>query len=397
MNVGVFLGDLTPEVGGGYTLQAEIFHSLVELAGKSKHTFVIFCNSRRTAEMKANIKSNRIKVALCPSPNLAERALSRALLEFTALRKLWRRPSRLERIAHKAGVEFMWFVGSTTAYVDLPCLRMVLDLQHRLQPWFPEVSGSWDEREVYFKRSLQCASVIITGTKAGQEEIERFYQVPPERIKILPHPTPGFALKAHLGDGKNVLDKYGIPKGYLFYPAQFWSHKNHANLLLSVQRLRDEYKLTLPVVFVGSDKGNEKYVRQLADKLGLSMQVHFLGFVPLEGLVSLYRNALALTYVTFFGPENLPPLEAFALGCPVVASKVAGAQEQLGEAALLVDPRSPEQIALAIKSIYDNLELRRTLVQRGFERASKWTGVDFIKGVFSILDEFEPLRRCWGG
>jgi glycosyltransferase involved in cell wall biosynthesis len=396
VNVGVFLGDLTPDVGGGHTLQAEIFHSLVELAGGSKHTFVIFCNSRHTTEMNASMKSNSIKVSLYPSPTLAERAVSRVLLEFPVLRKFWKRPSWLERIAHKAAVEFMWFVDSTTAHVNLPCLRMVLDLQHRLQPWFPEVSGSWDEREVYFKRFLQSASVIITGTKAGQEEIERFYQVPPERIKVLPHPTPGFALKAHLGDGKDVIDKYGIPKGYLFYPAQFWSHKNHVNLLLSVQRLRDEYKLTLPVVFVGSDKGNEKYVRQFAEKLGLSMQVHFLGFIPTEDLVSIYRNALALTYVTFFGPENLPPLEAFALGCPVIASKVDGAQEQLGEAALLVDPRSPEQIALAIKSLYDNLELRRTLVQRGFERAAKWTGVEFIRGVFSILDEFEPLRRCWG-
>jgi glycosyltransferase involved in cell wall biosynthesis len=102
-----------------------------------------------------------------------------------------------------------------------------------------------------------------------------------------------------------------------------------------------------------------------------------------------------LAYVSFCGPENLPPLEAFALGCPVVAAEVAGAQEQLGDAALLVDPKKPDQIAHAIQSLWRDRALRRTLVKRGLARAVRFTGEDFVKGVFGILDEFEPIRRCW--
>jgi len=124
--------------------------------------------------------------------------------------------------------------------------------------------------------------------------------------------------------------------------------------------------------------------------------VHFLGFVPHDEFVWLYRHALALVYVTLCGPENMPPLEAFALGCPVVASRVAGAEEQLGNAALLVDPKSPKHVAEAIKAVHDDAELRHLLTQRGRERAPKWRGQDFVRGVFSVLDEFEPIRRCWG-
>jgi len=124
--------------------------------------------------------------------------------------------------------------------------------------------------------------------------------------------------------------------------------------------------------------------------------VYFLGFVPSNDLVSLYRNAFALTYVTFFGPENLPPLEAFALGSPVIASNVPGSKEQLGEAAILVNPKNTREIAFAIKSLYDYSELRRTLIQRGFDRAIKWTGQDFVRGVFSILDDFESILQCCG-
>jgi len=397
MNVGVFLECKSPESGGGYSLQTDIFQSFVEIADESRHNFVVFCNYKQPKTQEV-LKSRGIKKILYLSPNLIDRGVSILKREFSQFRKYWKRPSRLERIAYREGVEFMWFIDQRPVLVDLPYLTILLDLQHCLQPWFPEVSskGGWDHRESAFSWFLRRASLIITGNEAGRAEIERFYQVPTERIKILPHPTPKFALNMPSSDGKEVLDKYDIPNGYLFYPAQFWPHKNHANLLLSVRKLRDEFKLAFPVVFVGSDKGNQRYIKKLVDQLDLSTQVFFLGFIPSNDLVSIYRNAFALTYVTFFGPENLPPLEAFALGCPVIASNVPGAKEQLGEAAILVNPKNTREIAFAIKSLYDDSELRRTLIQRGFNRAIKWTGQDFVRGVFSMLDDFESIRHCWG-
>jgi glycosyltransferase involved in cell wall biosynthesis len=281
--------------------------------------------------------------------------------------------------------------------MELPFITTVWDLQHRLQPYFPEVGTQeqWNKREEFYTTLLKRASFIIAGTEAGKSEIERFYQVPAERIKLLPLPTPQFALNAPRYQEENFLEKYNIPENYLFYPAQFWSHKNHVNLLLAVKSLRDKYDLVFPVVFVGSDKGNQPYIKQLVAELDLTEHVTFLGFVPQEDLISLYRNAFALTFVSFFGPDNLPPLEAFALGCPVVYSEVSGAKEQIGDAALLVNPKKPEEIALAIKSLWDDKALRQIFVERGLARASEWTGEDYVKGVFSILDEFEAIRRCW--
>ena len=174
------------------------------------------------------------------------------------------------------------------------------------------------------------------------------------------------------------------------------AHKNHAGLLLALRLLRDQHNLALPLALAGSDRGNQPDIRQMVNDLDLVEQVHFLGFVASDDLIALYRKAFCLAYVTFCGPENLPPLEAFALSCPVVASRVAGAQEQLGDAALLVDPKKPEEIAQAIKSLWKDAALRQILINRGLERATKFTGEDFVKGVFAILDEFEPIRRCWG-
>ena len=396
MKVGVFLEDFSPDVGGGYTIQEDIFRTLLDLLDETSHSFVLFC--RRPESFRSFLNRPRLEAVGFPG-NLSQRVLARAQSGLNSLIESKKRQTRLEQLCRENGVEFMWFVGAEAVQIDLPYMAIVWDLQHRLQPWFPEVSsgGTWQQRETFYGEYLRRATFIIAGTEAGRLEIERFYQVTSNRIKLLPHPTPAFTLNAKPSDVDALLKKYKLRKSYLFYPAQFWSHKNHVNLLLAAAALKREHQIDLPVVFVGSNKGNEEYVRQFAAQLQPSIEAAFLGFVPLEDLVALYRGAFALAYVTFFGPENLPPLEAFALGCPVIASDVSGAREQLGNAALFVDPRDPAKIAEAIKTLHDNESLRHTLSEQGRARAERWTAKEFVRGVFTALDEFEPVRRCWGG
>ncbi len=394
MKVGVFLEDFSPDVGGGYTIQEDIFRALLDLIDETSHSFVLFC--RRPESFRSLLTNPRFEAVAFPG-NLGQRVFARAQSGIYSLTENRKRQTRLEQLCNETGVEFMWFVGAEAVQIDLPYMAIVWDLQHRLQPWFPEISsgGTWQQRETFYGEYLRRATFIIAGTEVGRMEIERFYQVTSNRIKILPHPTPAFTLNAQPSDVDSMLKKYGLKSKYLFYPAQFWSHKNHVNLLLAAAELKRDHEIDLPVVFVGSNKGNEEYVRSVASQLQPAIDVSFLGFVPLEDLVALYRGAFALSYVTFFGPENLPTLEAFALGCPVVASDVPGAREQLGDAALFVDPRNPSEIANTISQVYLDENLRRSLIDKGRARAERWTAKEFVRGVFAALDEFEPVRRCW--
>jgi glycosyltransferase involved in cell wall biosynthesis len=151
-----------------------------------------------------------------------------------------------------------------------------------------------------------------------------------------------------------------------------------------------EYTLAL----VGSDKGYLDHVRGIARDLGLLERVRFLGFVETAELATLYRGAHALVFLSFFGPENLPPLEAFALGCPVVQADVPGAREQLGEAALFVSPADASAAADAVRQ-FEDPELRARLIEAGRERGSAFSADAYVRGVLDFLDEFEPVRSCW--
>jgi glycosyltransferase involved in cell wall biosynthesis len=393
MKVGVFLDDYRPEDGGAFTMQGDLLRALCEHAGQSPHQFVII--SGKSALIEAQASKAGLQWTQYRNPGLLEKINGVFARTFPSTRSRFRWRSSFERQMRKLGVEFVWFVGPRPLDLDLPYLAIVLDLQHRKQPWFPEVSeySEWETRERRLAPFLRRAAAIITGTQAGKEEIVHFFQVPGERIHVLRHPTPAFALEA--SRRKNALDPgLGLSPGFLFYPAQFWAHKNHVNLLLAVKKLKDK-GLVIPLVLVGSDFGNQTYVQKTIEELDLEGQVKILGFVGSQTLITLYQNALTLVYPSFFGPENLPPLEAFALGCPVIAANVDGAKQQFGDAALFIDPASPEEIAAAIRKLHKDKKLRAALVAKGSRRAKQWTAQDFVQGVFEVLGSFEPVRRTW--
>jgi glycosyltransferase involved in cell wall biosynthesis len=224
----------------------------------------------------------------------------------------------------------------------------------------------------------------------------RYFRVEPERLLCLAHPTPAFAQEAALRDPvpRARVDALGVGSRYLFYPAQFWAHKNHATLLEAVAVLSRDGGEPYELALVGSDKGQLDHAVSVARTAGVSELVHFLGFVETEDVVALYQHAHALTYVSFFGPENLPPLEAFALSCPVVAVDIPGAREQLGDAALLVPPVDATALAGAVRQLEDPL-LRARQVERGGLRAARFTPEGYVQGVIGFLDDFELTRRCW--
>jgi glycosyltransferase involved in cell wall biosynthesis len=409
MKVGVFLSNFDPKIGGGYTFEWQIIQSILEIADQTHHQFFLLSFESQLPpdiRLPSSIKfvslsrfyqynfSSVLRIGFSVFLDRVRHAKIRFSLKYLAeIQSLIN-----QEILDAHGIEMVWSTATSCLTHRIPYITTVWDLEHRLQPYFPEINAGvrWDIREYLNSLDLQRATFVVTGTKAGKAEIERFYQVSPERIRVIPFATPQLNQIGNLPDRETVMNKYQLPDRYLFYPAQFWPHKNHINLLLALKLLRDKFNLDLSLVLTGSDPdGRLTYLQSTIAELGLTDRVKILGFVSQAELVVLYQNAFALTFVSFFGPDNIPPLEAFALGCPVVAAKVAGAEEQLGDAALLVDPKDEEQIALAIASLYTDPDLRHSLIDRGRTRASKWTRTDYLQQVLTICDEFEKVRRCW--
>ena len=399
MKVAAYLSGFAPDSGGGYTFENDVFEGLIAAiaAGTTSHQWCAICPQPAAEAVKRRLSGLPVDVHVV-LPSRLDRVLKPIVREQALVRAHWRRASPLDRAAIEADADFIWFLGAGAELTDTSYMTVVWDLQHRATPWFPEMAarGMWDHRELWHSWFLRRASIVITGTETGQAELDRYYQVGPERVAILPHPTPQFALDAVASKGRAAIERLGLgERPYLLYPAQFWPHKNHVNLILALEQLRSIHGIDVDLALVGSDKGNRGFVERQVRRLGLDERVRFLGFVSRPDLIALYQNAAALSYVSWCGPENLPPLEAFALGCPVVASDIPGAREQLGSAALLVEPGDPAAIAGAIARLTGDNGLRAQLIEAGRARAQQWTARNYVAGALLRIDAFEPIARCW--
>jgi glycosyltransferase involved in cell wall biosynthesis len=385
MKVGIFLGGMAEGMGGEFTFQQGLVKAL-ETLDTGHEIFAFYFGKKKIAQ-----PAGKITYVSLSDDHRMQWLLERGLnLLFS------RRCSRLQLAAEHYCIDIMWFPSPQFVALDIPYICTVLDLEHRVHPYFPEVgnSVSWQAAVQRYTEMIPRASYVITGTKAGKRQIVQFYHPDENRVRVIPFPVTPFAFEMNELPTP-LMDEHAIATPYLFYPAQFWPHKNHVALLHALKLLRTRHGLDMEVVFCGSDKGNLSHVRATARELGVDGRVRFLGFVAQEELYALYKNAFALVYPSMFGPDNLPPLEAFAIGCPVVASNVAGAVEQLGDAALLTDPRQEEEIVSAVLRLQQEPDLRETLIRRGKERAKGWTTRDYVREIMALCDEFKGYRRCW--
>lgn len=266
----------------------------------------------------------------------------------------------------------------------VPALVTIHDLMHRYEPQFPEVSrwGRHFVREYRFSNICRSASAVLADSEVGRKHVVDSYGLSPERLFSLPYLPPRYIFDSV--SPVNFDERYRLPPRFLFYPAQFWAHKNHDRLLQAIAEVRRSCPDIFLVLAGPKRYEHENLVRRVAD-LGLSDHVIFTGYVPDSDMPEFYRRARALVMPTFFGPTNIPPLEAFALGCPVSISGIYGMPEQVGDAALLFDPRSVQQIAATIERLWKDDRICEQLREMGFARSRAWRQDDFNGYLLEVI------------
>lgn len=322
-----------------------------------------------------------------------------AMNEFTkwiALRMKLSSP--IEKKLETAGCDIVYFVEPTVRAATLQRLNYIItvwDNCHRDFPEFPEVRfhNEFHRREFLYKNYLPPAYLVLVDSEALRDLLHNRYGVDKERMLVMPFaPNPMLEAKNALSVDE-VLAHYRLDRGYFFYPAQFWAHKNHVRILEAMATLRERNKI-YHLVLVGGDQGNLAHIHKVVSKLGLHAEVFILGFVPSEHLRGLYLGSRAVIMPTYFGPTNIPPLEAWQLGRPLIYSEHLG--EQCGEAAILINPDESNCLADAMSAICEQ-ETSTTLCKLGLERLRELESVRYEAEakLSSRLRAFGQRRATW--
>lgn len=295
-------------------------------------------------------------------------------------------------------VDLVYFLSPSFSnkpiFTNLHYILTIWDLCHRDFNEFPEVrdNNEFENREAFYAGiAVKKAVAIIVDSKSGKKNIIKRYGIDKKRVFILKFLPREEAGSLYI----DIRKKYELDKPYIFYPAQFWPHKNHVYILKGLKILRESYGIELFALFSGTDYGNLQYILNQADALSIGHQVRYLGFVEDEEMPSLYKQALALVMPTYFGPTNIPPLEAFNYQVPVCYSNLEGLRDQVQDAAYLLDLNDPSSLADSLYSIIHDKKEVKEKIEKGKKIIEQWTPDDFRLKLGKIFNKFKLLRECW--
>ena len=261
-------------------------------------------------------------------------------------------------------------------------LVSIHDLMHRYEPHYDEYKGTvYKARENKYKNICKYSKGVLVDSAIGKEHVIESYNKNPDEVFELPFVPPFYLLEAKEVD---IKSRFNLRDDFFFYPAQFWEHKNHTNLIKAVKILKEK-KVQVHLVLVGAKKNYYQNILKLITRLDIHDHVSILGYVSNDEIYTLYKKAVALLFVSLIGPTNIPPLEGMLLGCPVIVSNKYAMPEQVGDAGLLVDPEDPADIASKMELILKNKDLRKSMIERGTKIISSWQQNDFNRRLLSII------------
>jgi glycosyltransferase involved in cell wall biosynthesis len=232
------------------------------------------------------------------------------------------------------------------------------------------------------------ATRVLTVSESSKRDILRFVDIPPEKIDVIYNAyDERFAIEPREEDVYRVRERYQLHDPFILYAGNVKPHKNVERLIEAFHLIRQRGLDDVKLVLIGDDISRYASLRRAVHHHQLHKYVRFLGFMPEETLAVMYRLAAVFVFPSLYEGFGLPPLEAMASGTPVVTSNVSSLPEVAGDAAILVDPLSPESIGDGVYRVLTDEQLRRSLRVRGAARAREFSWESSVRRVREIYNE----------
>jgi len=234
---------------------------------------------------------------------------------------------------------------------------------HEDLPWFE----SWYYRKV-FPKYAHKAIRIATVSDFSKSDIIKHYHIDAKKIDVVFNGVNKIFQPVSELEKQLTRSKYALGCEYFICVGSVHKRKNIVNLLKAFELFKSERSSDVKLLIVGQKRWWTKEMQLSLNQMVYTLDVIFTGRVETENLHLLMGSALALTYVSYHEGFGIPILEAFCCDTPVITSNITSMPEVAGDAAIFIDPFSPDSIADAMKRIYLEKDLRDELIERGHER-----------------------------
>ena len=332
--------------------------------------YKLFYNGWRKVELDYSnypwLKESNVELANYKIPN--------RLLDFSS--RFFNYP-KIDKLLKGVDVFFSPHIFFSALSKNCPSVVTFHDLSFEIHPEFYSRQKNIWHSSMNPKKLAARASKIIAVSESTKDDLVNFYGISPDKIKVV---YSGINRNWKLGNWEirklnQVKKKYNLPEKYILYLGTLEPRKNVIGLIKAFENLKKTYNLqpkTCNLVIAGSKGWLCRDIFEAAKNSPVKNSIIFTGFIEDQDKSALYQLAELFVYPSFYEGFGFPPLEAMASGTPVITSNFSSLPEAVGNAALTVDPYNVDQLAIAIKSVLEDKDLKNELIKKGFKQAEKF-------------------------
>lgn len=256
-----------------------------------------------------------------------------------------------------------------------PEMPMVTVLHDVAYEHAPDHVRSWPVR--YYRRHMpraaRAATRLCTVSESARVDIARTYAMSADDITVVPNGVRTVFRRRDAEVGDRIRRSYTDGAPYWLFVGTMQPRKNLTRLIRAFERFAASVDDRVALVIAGKDGWMNAELRATVEASPVRERIRFTGYVAEETLAELYAGAFGLVFVPLLEGFGVPIIEGFASGIPVIASNVSAMPEVAGDAAVLVDPTSVDEIGDAMVRVWRDEALRHALTVRGHARARQFT------------------------
>lgn len=340
---------LGEQEGGNETYVAGLVEGFGHLELSKSHKMTVLCGPRYDSSIRQ-------------AHNLHFKRLG----NVSNLKRIFRIMSKL---CQELDPDLVHVTYNASPFLTCPIIVTVHDVIHRLYPQYfsPRVRLLLS---TLLPLTMMKAKAIVTVSQTSKEDIESFYPFTRGKIHVTPE-APGPIV--NIRPNYEACKKHTLDQSFILSVGTVQPRKNIARLIQAYIKARAQGSTTARLLIVGRAAWQHSNIYQIARQSGYSKDIVFTGYLPDDTLAALYHRCEVFVYPSLYEGFGLPVLEAMACGAPVITSNCSSLPEVAGDAAVLVDPHSVEEIRIAVGQVVNNQELRQSLCQKGKHRAESFT------------------------
>lgn len=221
------------------------------------------------------------------------------------------------------------------------------------------------------RRAAAESDLIIAVSEFTARQVERLLGVDRSRLRVVPHGV------------RSPSPQPGPREKIILHVGAIQARKNVARLVRAFESVPPDWRLAL----AGSAGFGADAILRTIENSPARDRISVLGYVSAEALAGWYARAMFLAFPSLDEGFGIPILEAMAAGMPVLTSNRSALQEVAGDAALLVDPESVEELADSLRRMALDEHLREQLKQKGLERAAGYTWPAAVEKTWKVYQE----------